>query len=206
MWSAYVAQSRLMPFGGDEWEVETIEQRRELQLPSCTLSFQIDRLLRNGETGELALVDLKTASRTDSRWQAQWPRSLQMKLYAVCIAQTYGQPLQWLIIEGLAKDKPGVTYVALPDISAEKRTEAVQAVEWVAKHDQQVLDVARQSDGSINVNNLAEYVLNESPFNPGECWSYNSPCPYLPLCDAEPSERAALLRADYHYEQPKHLV
>jgi hypothetical protein len=208
MFAAYASQAQLMPFASDpsDWEVLEIEQRRHLNIAGFKLGFQIDRLLRRISTQQLALVDLKTASRTDARWEKQWPRSLQMKLYAECVAQDFGQPLAWQIIEGLAKDKPGVAYVIVPDVTAERRAEAVRAVEWVGRHDAQLLDACKSADGAIDVDRLVQRVLTETPCNEGNCFTYNSPCEYLPLCDAEPSERVALLSADYHYEMPKHLV
>lgn len=207
MFQAYTAQALLMPFGSDEeWVIETLETRLSLPVEFGTLSFQIDRLLRNLNTGQRALVDLKTASRCDARWTAQWSRDLQMMLYAECCAQHYGEPLSWQIIEGLAKDKPAVHYVTIPEITEERRTEARASVEWIARHDSQLLDSARLPDGSIDVTRLTEFVLTRTPANHKNCWSYNSACTFLPLCDAEPGERSALLAADYHYEQPKHLV
>jgi hypothetical protein len=204
--NVYKAQARLMPFGGDEWEIADLEKRHSCEVPFGTLTFQIDRLLKHRNTGQLALVDLKTASRTDARWERQWPRSLQMKLYSECSVRHYGEPLSWLIIEGLDKTSPQVKYLTLPEVSPERRAEAWQAVEWVARHDAQLLDAAKQADGTINVDRLVELALVQTPTNEGECFTYGSSCDFLKLCDAEPSERMALLRGDYHYEQPKHLV
>lgn len=203
----YAAEARLMPFGGDEWEIETVEQRLSLPVPFGTLTFQVDRLLRHkDEHSRRALVDLKTASRCDRRWEAQWPRSLQMRLYAECVARYYGAPLQWQIIEGLDKTTPRVVYLALPEVSEEKRAEAWHIVEWVARHDSELLDGATDEDGSVNLERLLELALTQTPTNEGECFTYGRPCQFLPLCDAEPSERIALLRSEYRYEQPKHLV
>ena len=202
----YAAQARLMPFGGPEWKIKDIEQRHSQPVPFGTLTFQIDRLLENENTGQLALVDLKTASRTDARWERQWPRSLQMKLYSECAYRHYGTPLSWLVIEGLDKTQGTLKYLALPEVSPERRAEAWQAVEWVARHDAQLLDAARRADGSVDADRLVELALVQTPFNESECFTYGSACDFLPLCDAEPGERLSLLRSDYHYEQPKHLV
>jgi hypothetical protein len=204
--AVYASGAKLMPFGGDEWVIETLEQRLSCDVPFGTLTFQIDRLLRNTNTQQLALVDLKTASRTDARWERQWPRSLQMKLYSECVARHYGTPLSWLIIEGLDKTKGVLAYLSLPEVSAEKRAESWHAVEWVARHDSQLLDACRLPDGSIDADRLIDLALTQTPTNESECFTYGSQCDFLPLCDAEPSERIALLRAGYHYEQPKHLV
>jgi hypothetical protein len=129
-----------------------------------------------------------------------------MKLYSECSVRHYGEPLSWLIIEGLDKTTPQVKYLVLPEVSPERRAEAWQAVEWVARHDAQLLDAAKRADGTIDVDRLVEIALVQTPTNESECFTYGSSCDFLPLCDAEPSERMALLRADYHYEQPKHLV
>jgi hypothetical protein len=204
--SVYAATARLMPFGGSEWVIADIEQRHSCNVPFGVLTFQIDRLLRNTNTGQLALVDLKTASRTDARWEKQWARSLQMKLYAECVARHYGTPLTWLVIEGLDKTQGVLKYLALAEVSAERRAEAWHAVEWIARHDSQLLDAARLADGSIDVDRLVELALSSTPTNEAECFTYGSQCDFLPLCDAEPSERLGLLKAEYHYEQPKHLV
>lgn len=129
-----------------------------------------------------------------------------MKLYAECVAREYGQSLQWLIIEGVDKTAKKVVYLALPEVSEEKRAEAWQSVEWIARHDAQLLDAARASDGGVDVNRLTELALIQTPGNESECFTYGRACDFLPLCDAEPAERSALLRAEYHFEQPKHLV
>lgn len=208
-WNAYVAKATLMPFGNSaEWEVVTIEDRRYLELEGgVTLGFQVDRLLRRRVVPHyLALVDLKTAAKCDARWANQWSRSLQMKLYSECILRDYGQAPAWIIVEGLAKDKPDVHYVALPALTDDKRKEAMECVKHVARHDAALLERARVADGSVDVETLLEAALRETPFNPAECWSYNSACDYLTLCDAEPEERRGLLRGEYHWEQPKHLV
>lgn len=202
----YKSQARLMPFGGDEWEIADIENRQSCEVPFGTLTFQIDRLLQHKTTGQLALVDLKTASRCDTRWERQWPRSLQMKLYSECAHRHYGRPLSWLIIEGLDKTAGSLKYLSLPEVSEEKRAEAWHAVEWVARHDAQILDAARRQDGTIDADRLVEFALTQTPFNESECFAYGSSCDFLPLCDAEPSERVSLLRSDFHYEQPKHYV
>ena len=203
----YASQARLMPFGSaDDWRLADIEQRYSEPVPFGTLTFQIDRLLENPTTGQLALVDLKTASRCDARWERQWPRSLQMKLYSECVVRHYGRPLSWLIIEGLDKTQGTLRYLSLPEVSPERRAEAWQAVEWVARHDSQLLDAARRPDGSVDADRLVELALTQTPFNEGECFTYGSACDFLPLCDAEPEERIALLRGEYHWEQPKHLV
>ena len=203
----YVAEARLMPFGDPaEWEIDTIEERETIELHGHRLSFQVDRRLRNVNTGAKAPVDLKTASKCDKRWENQWPRKLQMRLYDACHVLKHGTPLQWLIIEGLEKTKPHVHYLTLPDRTDEQRTEALRNFEWIAEHDSSLLDRCRGKDGSIDVDTLLRVALTETPYNDGECWSYNSPCQYLGLCDAEPSQRLALLNADYHHEAPKHLV
>jgi hypothetical protein len=205
--AVYARDAKLFPFGGDEWVIEDLEERYSVEVPFGTLTFQIDRLLRNQNTGALALVDLKTASRCDARWAKQWPRSLQMKLYSECCVRKYGQALQWLVIEGLDKTAAKVEYLALPEVSEEKRAEAWHSVEWIARHDAQLLDAARDAEsGAINVDKLVELALTSTPTNESECFSYYRECDFLPLCDAEPSERIALLRGDYHWEQPKHLV
>ena len=136
----------------------------------------------------------------------KWPRSLQMKLYSECAFRHYGEPLSWLIIEGLDKTQGALKYLSLPEVSPEKREEAWHAVEWVARHDSQLIDAARRQDGSVDADRLIELALMQTPFNESECFTYGSACDFLPLCDAEPSERLPLLRSDYHYEQPKHLV
>lgn len=203
--AVYARDAKLMPFGyPSEWEIADIEQRYSVPVPFGTLTFQIDRLLRHKTTRALALVDLKTANRTDTRWEKQWPRSLQMKLYSEAVYRYYGQPLDWLIIEGLDKTAGVIKYLCLPDVSEEKRHEAWASVEWIARHDVQFLE--KFADGSIDANRLIELALTRTPTNEAECFAYGSSCQFLPLCDAEPSERIALLGADYHWEQPKHLV
>lgn len=203
--AAYTTQARKMPFAadGEEWEFETVEQRIVLELADdLALSFQIDRLLRRDE--HRALVDTKSASRCDARWAKQWPRSLQMKLYAEAVSREYHCELDWLIIEGLDKTAGKVSLVSLPDFSKDVRTEAMRNFEWVAKHDMQIIESSKLPDGTIDVDKLFDRVLTQSPFNESECFSYNSECDYLRLCNAEPEERKSLLIEGYEYVEPEY--
>lgn len=208
MFAAYVASAKLMPFAtqADEWMVLEIEQRRSIQVGGETLTFQLDRLVKNIETKQLALCDLKTASRCDRRWEMQWSRSLQMTLYADCIATHYGRAPDWVIVEGLAKDKPAVHYVVVPEASEARRQEARRQAEWIAKHDRALLDACRNEDGTVDADKLITRSLTETPYSEAECFVYGASCPYLTLCEAEPGERRALLDEGFHYESPKHLV
>lgn len=207
LWGSYAATARLMPFGtaGQKWEAIAIEKRVILDVaPGLKLSYQLDRLLREQDSDRLALVDLKTAARCDMRWADQWKRDLQMKLYSAAVAKEYGRPLDWLIVEGLAKDKATVNYVVVPEFSEDMRSEAWRAFEWVANHDRELLDSVTH-DGVVDGEKLAFQLLTQSPFSPAECFAYGHPCDYLRLCDAEPSERVALFKEGYHYEEPKYV-
>lgn len=210
-WGAYGLTAKAFPFslGGDDdklWEFVAIEERVQLHVrQGVTLSFQLDRLMRNTSTGQLALIDLKTAARCDSRWRKQWRRDLQMKLYSEAVHRQYGQELSWLIIEGLDKSNATLTYEVLPEFSEEVRAEAWRDFEWVAQHNEMLLAAATRPDGTLDTEHLAVLALTETPHSPAECFTYGSECPFLPLCDAEPSERIALLREGYTYHEPDYV-
>lgn len=210
-YATYVATARLFPYSDlgepmEKWEAVAIEERVLLSVkPGLVLSFQLDRLVREQTTKKLALIDLKTAAKTDARWVRQWQRSLQMKLYSETVLQKYGQELDWLIIEGMSKDTAAITLVPVNPFSTGMRAEAWRSFEWIAFHDRQILDACTLPDGSIDVDRLVNRSLTEAPFNPNECFSYGSACDYLPLCDAEPEERIALFKEGYEYVEPEYV-
>lgn len=206
MYGAYVHSARPMPYSDDHWEFAAIEERVVMDVqPGLQLSFQLDRLMHNPATGAYALFDIKTASRCDARWAKQWQRDLQMKLYSEVIARKYGRAPDWIVVEGLSKDNATLNLVVLPEFSDAMRAEAWRDFEWVAIHDSQLLEACKLADGSVDTERLAQRVLSETPHSPAECFAYNGQCPYLPLCDAEPSERIALLREGYTYVEPEYV-
>lgn len=207
-YGAYATQAKPMPYdtGGELWEFLAIEERVVMQVrPGVQLSFQLDRLMRKPSTGQLALFDIKTAARCDARWAKQWPRDLQMKLYSEAVVRKYGRALDWLVVEGLSKENGTLNLVVLPEFSDAVRAEAWRDFEWVALHDKQLLDACTLADGTVDGEQLAVRALSETPHSPAECFTYGSQCMFLPLCDAEPGERIALLREGYTYHEPEYV-
>lgn len=206
LYAAYAHTAKPMPYGDGDWLFLSVEKRIVVPVRSkLALSFQIDRLMQRGSDGALALFDVKTAYRCDQRWAKQWPRSLQMKLYSAAVRKHYGRNLDWLVIEGLDKSNGTLNYVVVPEVSEEKQDEAWRNLDWVALHDELLLDAATLPDGTVDADKLCHLALTQTPFNDGECFSYNSECPFLGLCDAEPNERLALLREGYVYVEPEYV-
>jgi hypothetical protein len=203
----YSEKAKLMPFAapGDDWQLVALEERVLLPIGNVVLSWQLDRLAEEKRMGLLAMTDVKTASRTDGKWEKQWPTSIQMKLYSEAIVRKYGRELDWLIIEGLQKGPALYKPYSVPIFSPAIREEAMRNFEWVVKHDAQLLDNCMLADGTVDAEKLLERALTETPHNPAECYSYYSTCDYRRLCDAEPSERLGLLKEGFEYHEPDYV-
>jgi hypothetical protein len=201
MFDGYMPQAKPVgPFSDiGNWQRVSVETRLELPLASAyVLSFMQDRVYYNREQDWLVIVDLKTASRLDARWQSQWYRSLQMKLYRLA-GQLIYQPSQLdIVIEGLQKGaKPKLQYLALPAWSAELLREAEQQFAHIARSDYNLLQRSILDSNVIDISTLEDLALTETAVNYADCNSYNYECAFLPLCTAEPDERKALLHASY---------
>lgn len=183
-----------------DWQIVSIEDRLEvpLVLPGTTgkLSFQTDRVLYNKERDHLVVVDTKTAGRFDKRWERQWETSLQMKLYKAGAVRAYDLPPENIdvVIEGLLKHVPSeVRYVPCPEWSVEMLNEAVSMAQHVAWRDYELIS---DEDMSRDAALVIEDAL-VAPCSYDECFSYGVECAFRQLCVAEPSDRAAILAAEY---------
>jgi hypothetical protein len=217
-WGAYAAQAKLFPLQrGDHnnWNIVALEQRVVLpvEYSDVRLSFQLDRLLQCQDTEALALVDIKTASKCDSRWIQQWPRDLQMRLYSEAIRRHYGRAPEYIIIEGINKSNASYCYVPLPEFSQSERDEAWRQFLWIAHHDAQLLDACTVTDYDgkghktqvVDAQRLVAQALTNTPQNRGECNAYGRPCPFMQLCDSPPDERVGMLAGDYVYVEPEYV-
>lgn len=179
------------------WETLLIEERRRLPIGGYTLSFQLDRLLHRDN--QLLLVDLKTASRLDKEWADQWKRSIQFRLYRYAIGVLFSETNVDIIVEGIEKSttKPKLEYVLLPEWSDDYIAEALTAFVDTAARDAHFIEIATLSDGSLDVDKLIELAVNTTRFNYGDCHSFYFECPFLQLCNADPSERKQILADNY---------
>jgi hypothetical protein len=185
-----------------QWQTVAVEQRLELPLAmknkeKATLSFQIDRLLYNNTNGHAVIVDTKTAGRLDRRWEAQWERSLQMKLYkaAICRAYDFEPDRVDVVIEGVLKDLPtAIKYLVCPNWSEAMLLEATKQAAMIAQKDHELIS----ANGLPKDLALIEVeALTETETNYGDCFAYNTECPFYKLCLAEPDERVGILHSEY---------
>lgn len=190
MMEEYMKSARPAGLMQGDWKLVEIEKRFEISLGGFRVSAQMDRVLTKG--WELNQIDTKTASRIDKRWFDAWPMSIQQKLYAHVIKEVYGDYPTYLQIEGLEK-KPGKppVYVQVPVVPSLVEEAVAQFVQ-VAEKDQAALQKA-SVDGVFSLEKLEDYVLQSPDFNPQDCHSYNTECPYLRICTAPPEDRRALL-------------
>lgn len=146
----------------------------------------VDRVVRRRADGLLYVLDLKTSSWAPNKgyWR-QWSNSQQAAIYLDLVADAYGeQPAGFwcdhIFVSGRkAGPEPGdfmqfgpVTY------SEAKRTELrEQRLQW-REHFRKLLggQAAQQSTRS--------------------CFRFNSACPYLGYCSADPGDREAMIQRD----------
>lgn len=197
MLAEYMVKANLAgPFGSDGWQLVSTEDRLEvpLKLPDgdlATLSFQTDRVVWNGKTEHLVVVDTKTAGRFDKKWMRQWETSLQMKLYKAGVAKVYDIDPENIdiVIEGVLKDVPSrIQYVVCPEWSEGLLNEAVE----------QAARLAIRDKIALTASDPEEYAVNRTDFNYQSCFEYGVECQFRRLCTADPNQRVALLRSEYH--------
>lgn len=179
----------------DEWKVVLSEERVKTTLGGEQISFKVDRFLEGRNTGMMLVVDLKSSSYMNARWREQWKRSLQQKLYNKVLRDFYDREIV-TVIEGLQKKSVKVEYVVAPSWSQSQLDEAERLFVDLSKRDTALYDLCT-NDGQLDEDCFMNVVLNETSFNYEDCYAYNTPCPFLSLCDAEPEERVGLLLSDY---------
>lgn len=192
MLTKYTMNAKLGGPFDEQFQVVTIEERLPVTFEGVSLNFQLDRLL-SIDNQRLVLVDTKSASRLDARWRSQWDRSLQQKLYMAAVQKLYDMPCQ-VVMEGVSKTaKADIEYYICPEWTDAQLDEAVNQARWIQKKDKAYLDILTLEGEQA----MLEAMLNQSEFNPEDCFSYNVECPFLPLCNADPMQRLGLLLADY---------
>jgi hypothetical protein len=194
MLDVYQQQASLAgPLSAADYHIVTIEERLETEIGGYTLSFQLDRLLANNNQERLLLLDTKSAARLDQRWRSGWDRSLQFKLYKAAIQRVYEMPVD-IIIEGVLKTpKSKIEYYLVPDWDDSQLDEAISQMCFIAEKDRKLLNILTSTDEST----MIEYVLTQTSFNPQDCHSYNTDCPFLKLCDSPLEIRRGLLESEY---------
>lgn len=191
----------------NDWQIVSTEERIEVELGGDTpkgskVSVQQDRVLFNKNKNHLIVVDTKTASRMDKRWERPWATSLQMKLYHAVMATAYDMPVEnvSVVIEGVLKDVPTqVRYIPCPQWSEEMLDEAMAQARIVANRDYKLVSFEGQPR---NQSDAEEIAVNHTPLNYQSCFEYNVECPFYGVCTAEPNERGNILRAEY-FEIPE---
>jgi PAS domain-containing protein len=160
------------------------------------LEFVRDVVLQHRETGEVWIVDLKTASRDDSTTRATYKVGDQGKAYLWAWNDEHPEmPAQgvqfWQLImrkpvqKATARTKP--TYEVMPG----------EAIRWPA---------AFINEWRESVLDRAQAILRRNPDDPrdwplygvaaGACANQWGACPYLRVCDLEPASRLTYLATD----------
>lgn len=205
MLNAYRSQAaRVGPYTGmTDWGILTVEDRVKLPIRNEAeeivfyLSFQIDRAYKSG-LNKIVVLDIKTVTRPDARWKATWYNSVQMKLYSYAARIVYGVDDIEFVIEGLDKNaKPKLHIVMLPQWNTAVLEEAYREFSRIALQDEAMIRQALDADGNLDIEKLEEFALVQTGFNRQDCYAYNMPCAFLPLCDAEPEYRRGILHAEY---------
>ena len=202
MMEYYIAHASLagpLQDAADDWKLVDVEQRYEVPLQEHRLSFQMDRTVYSAEQDWLVVVDTKTAGRLDWRWDRQWPMSLQMKDYkfgAQTVFDTGGRVD--IVVEGLHKHVPSaLRYFVCPEWSPAMIGEAAFNTYRVAEQDSAFILQSMGEDGVPDLAKAEEIAVRMTAFNEGECFSYNSECPFHRICTADLDERTGILRGEY---------
>lgn len=196
------------PFGLEpgDWQIVSVEDRLEVPLviPNglARLSFQTDRVVFNKTNDHLVVIDTKTSSRMDKRWERQWETSLQMKLYKAGASRAYDIPPENIsvVIEGILKEaKPALKYIECPDWSVGLLNEAILQAQSVASRDYRLIAV---EDLPRDQHLIIEDALSKTDVNYMSCFEYGVECAFRKLCVANIEERVPMLMAEY-FELPE---
>lgn len=202
----YVRSAEVAPGMPGEWKVVAVEERLSVNVNGFILPFQIDRLVQSQEDGSLAIVDLKTASRMDSRWDFNMRKSIQQRIYRWAAQKHYEEDVSWSIIECLQK-RDNVLYGHVqPAWSQEQINEAMDLFMRHARLDEMFIQHLHATyDADELLNGAIMEAVHMPDFNYMDCMSYFTPCPYIDICEADPRDRGELVDMDYHVtEKPWH--
>lgn len=202
MMKYYEANAKLAgPFqdAADDWKLVDAEQRYEMGLRNHLLSLQMDRVVYSKSQNWLLIGDLKTAARLDARWDKQWERSLQMKDYKLGVQTIFGHEGRLdVFVEGLHKHVPSaIRYYVCPEWSPKQLGEAAFNTVAVAEKDHQLIEMSRMGNGLISLEKAEEIGVRFTTVNYGNCFTYNSECPFYRVCTADVDERVGILRGEY---------
>lgn len=212
MLGSYVRDAKLAgPFTDQgNFKLVDVEQRFEIPLKDIKLSFQCDRIAYDKEQNWMVIVDSKTASRLDSKWDRQWETSVQMKLYRAGAKQVFDTAGRIdIVVEGIVKDVPSfIRYYVCPEWEDGLLAEAAHNAYTIAKLDEEIIvsgsDTLRNimtPDGPgrlvPNDQKIEEIAVRMTPVNYFDCFSYGVECPFRRICVADVDQRVPLLRSEY---------
>lgn len=202
MMEYYEANAKLAgPYqdAADDWVLVDVEQRFEAPLRNHKVSFQMDRIAYSKSQDWLVIGDIKTAARLDKRWERQWEKSLQMKLYRLETQTVFEHTGKLdVFIEGLHKNVPSkIQYYSCPEWSTGLLGEAAFNAKVIADLDRELIEAAVDGDGTISLARAEEIGVRYTPVNYGDCFSYGIECPFHRICVSDVDERVGILRGEY---------
>lgn len=199
-----------------DWNIIGLEQTIRLYVPPLRRHMRatIDMLVQHRQTNEIWIVDHKTTSKDASEAITLYELDLQPYLYTVLVAAIYGPD-----VKGFCHN-----LIQLPTIRL-KRNQTIEdyeaeVAEWhmgvgrhADKNSERILRSTYQRRWSVYPHRftrehwatLVEYrrALASCPdlwrFNRNKtyCYSYNSPCRFMPLCTVPENKMADLIQSDY---------
>lgn len=181
------------------WRLVESEQRRRAVLTDLEgdleieLTYQVDRLVEEIETGDRAIVDTKTAAKTSPQWRDGMLASVQQRLYKSLESERLGG-IDWMIIEGIQKKiTPGqIEYVNADQVwTPAYIQEARDLVIGQARQDRGFLETLTR-DGDARWLEALDLALTRADlvgFNLQDCYSYYRKCDFYDLCRMDPGMR-----------------
>lgn len=202
MMEYYVANAKLAgPYqdAADDWVLVDVEQRFEMPVKEHLLSFQMDRIVYSKSQNWLVIGDIKTAARLDKRWERQWEKSLQMKLYRLGSQTVFGHDGKLdVFIEGLYKHVPSkIQYYSCPEWSPALLGEAAFNAVNIASLDREIIEACQIGDDTFSLERAEELAVRYTAVNYGDCFSYGVECPFHRICVADVDERVGILRGEF---------
>lgn len=154
--------------------------------PNHPMSFKMDVIVRNRETGQISLWDHKTSQRRMGNWQESYSMDTQMHLYLHALYCMYG--VKEDKVKG-AKIRCTFFYKSKPsefeETLIEKSPDQMQNFLYSTfnyysqlKNDMEIL---------LNEDSTEEENMHAFPMNPTSCFDYGKSCLFLDLCKAWPN-------------------
>jgi hypothetical protein len=200
----YAKQAKLGGVLPGVWRMLEREERRQNPLAEALVAtYKTDSLLEN-EEGEIAIVDMKTASQLGPKWRKSHEESVQMRCYKALEELRLGRSVGYVLIEGIQKKGAAgnVDYLWADMLWSDAyAAEGLALLLQQGLEDVMLVDSLSQEKGSVaRWQEALEVALTDVsmvPFNLMDCNSYYSPCEYTELCVSCPTERVGLALADY---------